>query len=466
MEKRPRPGQPPGYDSGMPTRPPATDPFPLPTLAAGASGALVVAFSGGLDSGVLLHRLANEPALRARGLRAVHVHHGLQAGADDWAAHCRRQARALEVPLQVMQVTVDRRSGLGLEAAARAARYAALQATMAAGEVLATAHHLDDQAETFLLRALRASGTDGLGAMRPLRRFGTGWHWRPLLALPRLTLRAYADAHGLDWIEDPGNATPDPERNFLRLQVLPLLRSRWPHAATALARSAGLCAEADALLAQEDARLLDAMQVAGDRRSLHLPALLAAPAPRRARLLRRWLAGLDLPPLPARGVEWIERDLVASRADAQPAFAWSGARVLRWRQLLHADRVRAPLPPHWSTTWDGRAPLPLPEGGCLSLHDAAGQAVAGFALPVQVRARRGGERIVLPGRSHSHALKHLLQEYGVPPWRRAQLPLLADAQDRLLAAGDAIVSAELAGWLQTRHWHLAWQAPGDSAAAR
>ena len=108
----------------------------------------------------------------------------------------------------------------------------------------------------------------------------------------------------------------------------------------------------------------------------------------------------------------------------------------------------------------------MPEGGCLSLHDAAGQAVAGFALPVQVRARRGGERIVLPGRSHSHALKHLLQEYGVPPWRRAQLPLLTDAQDRLLAAGDAIVSAELAGWLQARHWQLAWQAPGDCAAAR
>ena len=450
----------------MSTRPSAPVAFPLPSLPAGVTGAVVVGCSGGLDSSVLLHRLAAEPSIRAHGLRALHVHHGLQADADHWVGHCRKQAAALDVPFQVVRVEVDRASGQGLEAAARQARYGAIEAAMAAGEVLATAHHLDDQAETFLLRALRASGSEGLGAMRPLRRFAAGWHWRPLLALPRQQLHDYARACGLDWVEDPSNALPDPDRNFLRLQLLPLLRTRWPHAASALARSAQLCAQDGALLAAEDTALLAQVLADDDRHTLHVPALLALPAARRARLLRRWLAGLGLPPLPAQGVARIERDLLGAASDTQPAFAWSGARVVRWRQLLHADQIRAPLPPHWSTSWDGRAPLPLPEGGCLSLHDAAGQAVAGFALPVQVRARRGGERIVLPGRDHSHALKHLLQEYGVPPWRRAQLPLLIDAQDRLLAAGDAIVSAELAGWLQTRHWHLAWQAPGDSAAAR
>ena len=450
----------------MSTRPSAPVAFPLPSLPAGVTGAVVVGCSGGLDSSVLLHRLAAEPSIRAHGLRALHVHHGLQADADHWVGHCRKQAAALDVPFQVVRVEVDRASGQGLEAAARQARYGAIEAAMAAGEVLATAHHLDDQAETFLLRALRASGSEGLGAMRPLRRFAAGWRWRPLLALPRQQLHDYDRACGLDWVEDPSNALPDPDRNFLRLQLLPLLRTRWPHAASALARSAQLCAQDGALLAAEDTALLAQVLADDDRHTLHVPALLALPAARRARLLRRWLAGLGLPPLPAQGVARIERDLLGAASDTQPAFAWSGARVVRWRQLLHADQIRAPLPPHWSTSWDGRAPLPLPEGGCLSLHDAAGQSVAGFPQPVQVRARRGGERIVLPGRDHSHALKHLLQEYGVPPWRRAQLPLLIDAQDRLLAAGDAIVSAELAGWLQTRHWHLAWQAPGDSAAAR
>lgn len=432
--------------------------FPLPGLDAEAVGAIVVGYSGGLDSSVLLHRLAAEPAIRARGLRAVHIHHGLQAAAEEWAAHCRRQAQALGLAFEQVSVVVDRSGGRGLEASAREARYAALEARMAPGEVLATAHHLDDQAETFLLRALRASGPGGLGAMRPLRRFGAGWHWRPLLALPREVLLAYARARGLDWIEDPSNARPDPERNFLRLQVLPLLRARWPQASAALARSAQLCAEADALLAQEDTILLQAGICDGPD-VLRVPALLALPAERRARLLRHWLAGLDLPPLPAHGVERIELDLLRARHDASACFAWSGARVQRWRDLLHADRVRPPLPLDWNTVWDGRSPLRMPDGGELLLHDAAGGSVAGLDLPLNVHARRGGERILLPGRMHSHSLKHVLQERGVPPWRRKHLPLLSDRQGRLLAAGDVAWSADLSAWLHGRGWHLAWRAP-------
>lgn len=449
----------------MPARPPSFASIPLPALAAEAAGAIVAGCSGGLDSTVLLQRLAAEPWIRARGLRAVHIHHGLQAGADDWAGQCRRQAQALGVPFDVIRVGVDRDSGCGLEAAARQARYAALEATMAPGEVLATAHHRDDQAETFLLRALRASGPQGLGAMRPLRRFGPGWHWRPLLALPRDALLAHAHAHGLDWIEDPSNALSDPERNFLRLQVLPLLRTRWPHATASLARSAQLCAEADALLADEDAALCDAMAGA-DPHTLPLPMLLALPVERRARVLRRWLLGLDLPPLPARGAERIERDLLGARNDARATFAWAGARVLRWRDVLHADRLRPPLPADWSTDWDGRAPLDLPDGGCLSLHAAQGAAVAGFQAPLRVHARRGGERIVLPGRAHSHLLKQVLQDRGVPPWQRAHLPLLSDARGILQAAGDVACSGPLAQWLQARGEWLQWQRPGQDASPR
>jgi tRNA(Ile)-lysidine synthase len=447
--------------------PPSTHPFALPPVPAAATGSLVVGYSGGLDSTVLLHRFANEPVLRARGLRAVHVHHGLQAEAADWAAHCVRQAQALGVPVRVLEVQVRRDAGSGLEAAAREARYAALSATLAPGDVLATAHHLDDQAETFLLRALRASGPDGLGAMRPLRRLGDAWQWRPLLELPRETLLAYAQAHGLEWIEDPSNSVPDPDRNFLRLQLLPLLRGRWPHASAALARSAALCAQTDALLAEEDAALLR-LHAGDDPRTLRVPALLALPVARRARVLRHWIRALGLPPLPSLGVEQIERELLDARADAEARFAWSGARVLRWRDFLHADHLRDPLPADWTAEWDGRAPLHLPDGGRLSLHGEGGIATAGFDAPVRVHARQGGERINLPGRTHSHLLKHLLQERAVPPWRRAQLPLLSTMDGgQLLAAADVAWSGDLARWLHARGWHLAWQPPGiDARAAR
>ena len=458
MCRRARP--PSRYDAAMNDAAPAVPVLPL-DLPAEASGAVVVAFSGGLDSTVLLHRLAAEPALRARGLRAVHVHHGLQAAADDWAAHCLRQAQALEVPLEVARVQVPRDAGLGVEAAARHARYAALARALAPGDVLATAHHQDDQAETFLLRALRASGPQGLGAMRPWRRFAGGWHWRPLLERPRVELEAYAQAQRLEWVEDPSNAVADPERNFLRLQVLPLLRRRWPHAAAALARSAALSAGADALLGAEDAALLPA--VAGTvPGTLSAGALLAQPAARRARLLRHWIRAQGLPPLPGRGLVQVERELLRARPDAQPCFDWAGARLTRWRDLLHAGPLRAPLPPDWQAGWDGRAPLQLPDGGRLWLHgpdDGAGG--TGFATAVQVRARRGGERIRLPGRAHGHALKHVLQEHGVPPWRRAHLPVLAAPDGRTLAAGDVAVDAELAAWLHARGLRLAWRAPCD-----
>ena len=147
---------------------------------------ILVGLSGGLDSTVLLHLLAHSP-LRANGLRAIHVHHGLHADADAWAAHCEALCAGFDIPLTVVRVEV-RDNGDGPEASARAARHAAFESELRDGEVIALAHHRDDQAETFLLRALRGSGADGLGAMRAWRAFSRGWLWRPLLAQPREAL--------------------------------------------------------------------------------------------------------------------------------------------------------------------------------------------------------------------------------------------------------------------------------------
>jgi tRNA(Ile)-lysidine synthase len=231
--------------------------------------------------------------------------------------------------------------------------------------------------------------------------------------------------------------------------VLPLLAERWPHAADSLARSAALCAEAANLLAADDGPVLQAATC--DERTLAVDALLAFPRERRARVLRRWIDGLGLPPLPASGIATIESALFAAREDAEACFEWAGARVQRWRNLLHADAVRAPLPMAWSRWWDGTRPLDLPTGDTLELL-----AANGFDAPLRVHARRGGERILLPGRDHSHALKHVLQDAAMPPWLRSRLPLLSADGGALLAAGDAILSADMAAWLQARGARLRW----------
>lgn len=407
---------------------------------------ILVAYSGGLDSTVLLHQLvASNPGR----VRALHVHHGLHADADAWAAHCQRTCDALGIELIVEHVQVEDH-GLGREGDARAARHTAFARLLRDGEVLALAHHRDDQAETFLLRALRGSGVDGLAAMRPWRAYASGWLWRPLLETSRDTLRSYAAEHGLSWIDDPSNADASLDRNFLRTQLMPLLRTRWPHADRAFARSATLSAGAVDLLDARDEAALSSVRNEDD--ALAVGALQVLPLARRARVLRRWIAQCGLPPLPANGIASIESDLLVADGDSEARFEWAGACIQRWRGQLHARSIARALPADWSQDWDGSEVLQLPTGDTLALIGATR-----FDAALRVHARQGGERIVLPGRTHHHSLKHVLQDRGVPPWRRIGMPLLTDADGVLQAAGDSISSASFETWLQARGAHLQWR---------
>ena len=425
--------------------------MPLSLPASPFPGApILVGYSGGLDSTVLLHQLAQDVDARAGGLRAIHVHHGLHPDADAWAAHCACICHLMDLPLLVVHVTVATGSGLGLEGAARDARHRAFNDALGEGEILALAHHRDDQAETFLLRALRGSGVDGLAAMRLWRVYGHGWLWRPLLDHPREALRAFAIEHAMRWIEDPANADAGFDRTFMRTRLLPLLRERWPNADVGLARSAGLSAQATELLDAED--VVQLARVQRSARSLDADALRTMSTARRARVLRRWIAGLGLLPLPGQGVAHIETDLLSARLDAEARFDWAGARVQRWRNRLYAAPLREALPNDFACEWDGRAPLQLPTGDLLELAGAEA-----FDTCVRVHARHGGERIALPRRSHRHALKQVLLQHGVPPWERARMPLLSAADGELLAAGDAIVSARLDAWLGERGARLHWR---------
>jgi tRNA(Ile)-lysidine synthase len=430
---------------------------PLAAVARAPETALLVAFSGGLDSTVLLHALSANAAVRARGLRALHVQHDLQDAAGDWAGHCERVCADWRIPITVARVQVPRDSGLGLEGAARDARHAAFAAALAPGETLVLAHHRDDQAETVLLRLLRASGSDGLAAMREERVFGPARLWRPLLDCPRASLHGYAQAHRLQWLEDPSNADTRHDRNFLRHRALPLLRERWPEAEAALARSATLLAEDAQLLAEEARRRLQPA-LGADPYTLLTAPLLALSPPWRARVLRQWFASLGLPSPPGRAFARIDTELLASRHDAQPEYRWAGLRLQRWRDLLHVEADGATGTDGFSCQWNGASRLQLPGGGSLELLAAAGAAALPDGLaPLRIGARQGGERIRLRGRSHSHALKDCLLQAGLPPWLRRRVPLLHAPDDELLAAGDAVLSERWQRAAEASGLVLRWQ---------
>lgn len=396
----------------------------------------VVACSGGMDSVVLLHVLAGLPAGLRRDLRIIHVHHGLNPLADAWAEHVRELASAVEADFVLCRVRVD--AAGSLEAAAREARYRALSGCLSAGDVLITAHHADDQAETVLLRLLRGSGLPGLGGMRPVAvvPFSGGSHplWRPFLSVSRRQIGQYAAAHGLRWVEDGSNRDTRHARNLLRHRVMPVLDQAWPGAAGLLSAAAERFQEAAVL--QAELAAIDMMAIRNPDRSLRVAGLLELPPPRRANLVRHWLADLGLDPPDREGLHAIVEEVGLSRPDGQPCYRWKGQEVRRYRGSLHGLRC-SPRPVgadviDWARRQEA---LLLPDGrrleACLVRSDGFRPEIWRHAGQIRIRFRQGGETLRLPGRSHGKTLKHLFQEQGVPPWERERCPLVY-ADDRLI----------------------------------
>ncbi len=398
----------------------------------GSADAWVVALSGGVDSVVLLH-LAVAAGLGQHGLRALHIHHGLHCEADRWAEHCRQLCAQWHIELEVVRVRVGARGGV--EAAAREARYAVFSQQLALGEVLLMAHHGDDQAETLLLRLMRGAGPRGLGAMPVSRALGAGRLLRPLLAYSRAQILRYADLQQLSWVEDPSNQSDRYDRNYLRHQVLPLLRQRWQGADQVLQRTAHLCSEADELNQALAAQDLACDEEAGPGLSCRL--LQGLSLARQCNLLRYWLANSAIA-MPARSqLLRIIDEVVGARGDAQPVLVLGDRQVVRYRERLYVRRSDLSAAPQENLLlpWDLKAALTLPRGVLLAEHGrehetdrGQGQGQGQLQLPadarVDVRYRRGGERCRPVGRSGSQALKKLLQEAGVPPWERPWLPLI------------------------------------------
>ena len=358
---------------------------------------MAVGLSGGVDSVVLLHALS-----RHVPVRALHVHHGLSANADEWARFCRACCRSLGVPITVKRVRVAK-TGSGPEAAARDARYAAFEAL--AVDAIALAHQLDDQAETVLMNLLRGAGARGASGMPLARPFRGKLLVRPLLDVPREAIVDYARRQGLAWIEDESNAVESLSRNFIRRRLAPLIVQRYPRWREALARAARHFSRAE----------LDAGQ-----------------------LVRAFLAEKGLrAPSEAKLAEMVKQ-LAVGRAGT--LIEHDGARLRLYRgRLLDAG---APLPAFTPVLWRGEARLALPAlGGELVFRRVRGRGIDSRLLEERamfVRVRSGGERFQPDARRPRRTLKNLFQEAGIPAWQRERLPLLFGGDELVWAPGIGI----------------------------
>lgn len=414
---------------------------------------LLVAFSGGLDSTVLLHQLVQLRAqLPTLQLRAIHIHHGLNPQADAWAAHCEAVCGQWQMECIICRVEVDGHKK-GIEAAARDARYQAFQQHLLPGETLVTAQHQDDQCETVMLALKRGSGPAGLSAMPACGKLAGHLHLRPLLTQTRHDLECWAENYALRWIEDDSNQDTRFDRNFLRQTVLPLLTARWPHFSQAVARSASLCAEQESLLDELLAESLAALM--DDDGALSWPPLGQMSEGRRAALLRRWIAsqqGL----MPSRAMlQRLWEEVICSRQDAEPRIIFGLYEIRRFREKIYWLRTQRNLSNDvisWPQSLDWVA---LPDG-LGSLHRDKTGVLVRAPLPddtVTVRFQAQGA-FHLAERAGSRPLKKLWQELGIPPWRRNRTPLLF-YNDTLIAALGVFLTREGLPERATG-WHIRW----------
>ena len=394
-----------------------------------------LAFSGGRDSTVLLHLAARR--LPREQLRAIHVNHGWSEHSNAWEDECRRRAADLGIKCRVVRVDAKPGAGESPEAVARAERYEAFRGVVGVKEILLTAHHQDDQALTVLLQLLRGAGPSGLSAMPQRAAFGRGFIVRPLLDVPARIIGDYARTHHLSWIEDGSNAQTRYDRNYLRLEIVPLLEARWPGWCKTLARSAAHQAELAEVLREGAAADCAACMSsrsgeAGGPAPLVRGELMGLGVPRRKQVLRCWFqrAGLGVPRITF--IDRMLRELDKGTADGLLA-QQGDAQVRIYRGHLYIVAGREPELPA-EHDWPAGTDLALPGlGTTLLWRELVGQAPAlERCASLSVRFRRGGERCrrVNRGGVFHQRLKKIFQQHGCPPWLRSCTPLIY-ADDRL-----------------------------------
>lgn len=416
----------------------------------GESTRLVLALSGGLDSRVLLHLLARFKCDYPQyDYLTVHVHHGLSDNADRWLQQCQQWSQQADIPFVAEKVQLELGNRISLEQAARTARYQVLSQHLNSSSLLLTAHHQSDQLETFLLALKRGSGPKGLSAMAMDGKLESARLLRPMLDASRADMLIYAEQHQLDWIEDESNLDTRFDRNFIRHQVAPILRQRWPNIEKTVARSAALCAQQESLL--NELLYERYKRMCSEDGALSVSLLKEQSEAARGAILRLWLQEQGFLMPSAKQLTQIWQDVALAQADAAPVFRYGNAHIGRHQQQLWVFGAIQDLSAE-VLDWDIKQPLTLPDGlgrlelkarNALESFDAtslAASSIQTLSLPVgynqiKVTFSATGIHAHPQDRQHGRSLKKLLQEYQIPTWQRQRIPFLVDGSELIAAAG-------------------------------
>ncbi len=404
----------------------------------------LVAYSGGLDSTVLLHLLSETVKQHSLPpLAALHINHQISDYAESWQLHCARFCAGLDIEFHAEKVVLPD-TGTGLEAAARKARYRAFARYLQEAGALFQGHHLDDQVETFFLRLMRGTGLAGLEGIPRQRALSGGVLLRPLLDCPRRDLQSYAELQGLEWIEDDSNADVSLDRNYLRHQVMPLLEARWPTYRGRIQTSIDSISEAQIQLSEIDRQnLRNAVGEQYGEQTLRWDRYGSLDHAQQRRSVRAWLncQGCAMPDRSLL-IEFL-RQLADGGTGSQPQMQTSQYTVRFFDDQLYLSINASAV---------ASDPLPDPQ-----LRTVAGRGISKARAGVlRIASRQGGERCRPAGRCRSQSLKKLLQEYRVPPWLRDGLPLVFNEHNELVAVADLWVCEGFQAGPDEPGWELVW----------
>lgn len=417
---------------------------------------LVLAFSGGLDSSVLLHLLSRLPHIQPR-LHAVHVHHGLSVNADAWARTCQQACEQRQLPCTVEKVHVNVQ-GQGLEQAARRLRYQALQKHLKSGDVLLTAHHSDDQIETFFQRLLRGSGLSGLSAMAQQRSLANAHLLRPLLPVSRQQLEGYAKLHQINWIDDESNQDQQLERNWWRQHLLPQLWQRYPNHQKVVVRSIEQLQDDKAMLSELVRpyleQCLDSCSWPNTQpRVLSVEQLVLQSERIQPYIVRAWLECCGLVALSAIQLQRVFTEVLPAALDKQPQIScgeWTLQRFKGGLYLWQSPNQR-PLPKQVPALQALTDKMPWYGGTICSGGDFDVETGDCFICPA---ATVSDQTIQLKGRP-GKTFKHLWQEHHIPVWLREYWPVCVDAKGQVISVIDLAIAKKYdkkhdVGWFWQR----------------
>ncbi|CAN5403965.1 tRNA lysidine(34) synthetase TilS [soil metagenome] len=419
-----------------------------------AASPIAIAYSGGLDSTVLLDLASAYAQVHCLVLFAFHIHHGISPNADAWLAHCRMQCERRGIAFDSRHVDISNQAKSGVEEAARLSRYAALGDLCRTHQIplLLTAHHLDDQAETVLLQLLRGSGVAGLSGMDvantapdllgdPLLLVG-----RPLLAVSRGELESFVRNHELMHIEDESNVDPRYARNALRHRIMPAIAQSFPGFQDRFARSAAHAQSAQRLLVELGAQDLATCL---DGECLNIMQLRVLSADRIDNLLRYWFGsrGIRMP-----STAWLNElrvQLLEAKPDAQLCVTHADCHVRRHRDRVFitartaADEIE---PEATRFQWNGETEISFPEFGGVLYFEAAERGLDAEWLRRQelsIALRSGGERLKPAANRPTKSLKYHYQALDIPAWERTRLPVVSSGKQLLFAAGIGMDSHQM-----------------------